>query len=646
MSINITVRPSGTTTGGTNQTIEGDGAIDTRAEAEAALTFLPDGSTDSVVVGSNTFTRAQLIEIRDRTPAVVTPVVADGGTTAADGMANGVEIQGYGAGGVGDRAHHGGGVRASWVPSWRAAGDEHTLHFDLPVGLDIGHFSMDYEHPGGGAANSAFTRYGLRVAPTARWVPPWADRRLSLSLGLGLGVGGFTTADSNMVSVPPTCVPDDFGREECLGGPRTGNAGDRGVFNPRLGNSRGTSGAYLDVGIPLTFGVNFARGDWGNVGGFLSFEPGYTQLMPSDGDGFSFWSMRGGLGIRGSFGGSAVERPRRTEPTGPVASTTPDAAIAQGEGYSVAAPEGGWRSGDQVLLDGTALTDPAVPTSGSDPYVIPTSRLGETPNPHTIVVRYTRDGRVHERTTRVAVNPPVAAREDGTASGNGFALAQVLRVDRPALVPGVAPAPLNIGSIVSEASVPAGMRVEIRINGETVGDPIPLVRDGRTRLTIPASVPDTVPGAAGHSVEFRILDSTGTVRHRFVGQPITVAPATRIGTPAPAMGAASYVNYGAASRTLPTAIVNITGTTPIPGVTVRVNNHEYTVTLNPGLNTLNLVNPGISMRTNLVGATAGTYPVTITIPGEAAPISLSLVITRRTGTPGPVRPRLPGAGSR
>jgi methionine-rich copper-binding protein CopC len=254
----------------------------------------------------------------------------NGGTTSAHGMANGVQLTGYFAGAGGDKGHPGGGLRLSWVPSWLIGGDKHTAHFDLPVGLDVGHFSKDYTLPGGGEANSAFTRYGLRVAPTVRWVAPWLDRRLSASIGAGLGVGGFTTADSNMVSLPPSCKPGDFGRAECepTAGPRSGNAGTAGLLYPRIGSSRGTEGAYFDVGIPLSIGVNLARGAWGNIGGFLGFEPGYTHLMPKDGGAFGFMRYLGFLGIQGSFGGSAVEAPRKTEAAPPSVSVDQMAEVA------------------------------------------------------------------------------------------------------------------------------------------------------------------------------------------------------------------------------------------------------------------------------------------------------------------------------
>lgn len=306
--ISIIIRPQGATSGGNDQKIEGKGSIDTPKEAEAALVFVPEGSTDVVVVGKDTFTRDQLLKIRDAGPAAN---AEEGGTTAADGLANGVEIQGHYAGGLGDYGHSGGGGRLSWVPSLKLAGQEHTVHIDIPVGADVGHFSMDYELPGGGEANSAFTRYGARVAPSVRWVPPWAERRLSLSAGAALGVGGLSTADSEMVSVPPSCIPDDFSQGECEpgAGPRAGNAGPKGLVNPRTGSSRGTSGAYFDVSAPIAFGVTMARGDWGNVSASAAFEPGYTYVMPSDGDGFGFAKMAGALGVRASFGGSAVEVP-------------------------------------------------------------------------------------------------------------------------------------------------------------------------------------------------------------------------------------------------------------------------------------------------------------------------------------------------
>jgi len=235
-----------------------------------------------------------------------------GGTTSADSMANGARFEGYVSFGEGNNAHSGGGARLFWVPSFRLTGDQHTLHFSLPVGGDVGHSTMGYTLPGGGDAQSAFTHIGPRAVPTLTWTPPWVDRRLAASIGLGLGVGGFFTPSGTTVSLPPSCVPVDVSRGECEpgAGPRSGNAGTTGLIYPRVGSSRGTSGAYFEMGVPVNFLATFARGPWGHLAGGLGVEPGFTQVLPKDGGAFAYPTVTFSLGLQALFDGSAVENPR------------------------------------------------------------------------------------------------------------------------------------------------------------------------------------------------------------------------------------------------------------------------------------------------------------------------------------------------
>lgn len=645
MSINITVRPSGATSGGDSRTIEGEGAIDTRAEAEAALTLLPEGSTNVVVAGDRTYTRAQLIEIRDRTPSPAAPAASGGGTTAADGMSNGVALEGYYGGGVGSNPHSGGGARLSWVPSWRLAGDEHTAHFDLPVGLDIGHFSMDYTLPGGGDANSAFTRYGLRIAPTARWVPPWADRRLSLGLGVGLGVGGFTTPDSTLVSVPTTCTPDEFGRGECEpdAGPRTGNGGTTGLFNPRIGNSRGTSGAYFDLSIPLSFGVNIARGEWGNVGAFAFFEPGYTQLMPSDGDGFGFWSMRGGLGIRGSFGGSAVERPRRSGPSIDDARTH-STEIPGGAAFTLADDAavralGGLGANARIL--GVQLDDH--PEDTSAPYTFDAAWM--TPGAHTIKIRYREPGDTEDRIRPVNITvgtpAPVTVPEGGTGEAYGLVLEMPATAVRPApdVVAGVStPRPIPVGSLQTTAAFPEGATYQIYVDGNPVGTAASLPRDRSTPLTLPATV-----GDGPHQVEVRV-SRPGQAEIRYP------ARAVRVGPGVATLTAASIPSNPPSGGLYANDPVRISVTSDVATrARITVGSHTEDVNLVVGVNTITMTG---APRTWTTGGTARRSTHTVRIqPLDAAgaltgtSVEAGSVVIRRAGggrrratTPRPARP--------
>jgi hypothetical protein len=319
MSLTITVRPNGATSGGDTHELPADGdngnqEIDTKGEAEAALAFLPEQSADTpadkinkIVVGDKEYTRAQLIEIRDKPAA---PSDSESGSVMGDGPSHGIFIEGGYQGGLGDLGHNGGSVRFGYRPGFTLLNGDTRLTLDPSLGLDIGHYGMEYETPGGEMADSSFTRYGGILGLDLRIIPPILDHRLWASLGARFGVGGFGTADSTTVSTPTGCTPDEFGRQECEpgAGPQTGNAGTTGLINPDAGSSRGTSGAYLYTGIPLTLGFDIARGAFGNLQATGSFEPGFTQLLPTDGHGFGYWSLGGFLGFRANFGGGAVEK--------------------------------------------------------------------------------------------------------------------------------------------------------------------------------------------------------------------------------------------------------------------------------------------------------------------------------------------------
>ncbi len=326
MSITITVRPKGAASGGKDQTIEGDGAIDSKEEATAALTFLPEGSTDAVVVGKDSYTREKLVEIRDAKKDA-----AKGGTVLGDGASHGIAVEGSGSAGLGDPTkcetiegkvvcgdpgHSGGGFALRYVAGIPLLNGPVSLFLDPTFGFRLNTGSLDYKLPGGGDANSSFTSVGGTVGADLRILPTIANSKIFwAALGVRLGVGGLLTADSEMVSVPASCEPDEFGRTECEpgAGPRKGNAGTKGIYNPRTQNSRGAGGVTLDFDIPLTLGADVARGDWGSFGLFAQFVPGVTGVLPSDGDSFSYWRVGGGGGAVVRFGGSAAKKPDAPE---------------------------------------------------------------------------------------------------------------------------------------------------------------------------------------------------------------------------------------------------------------------------------------------------------------------------------------------
>ncbi|HSA60560.1 MAG TPA: hypothetical protein VLJ37_12845 [bacterium] len=429
-----------------------------------------------------------------------------GGTTAAPGMANGAELTGVYTGGLGNYGHSGPGLRLSWVPSWLIGGDQWTTHFDLPFGGEVGHFSKDVTLPGGGGVNSAFTRYGGRIAPTLRLVPPWADRRLSASIGAALGLGGFSTAEGETVSFPASCQPGDFGRNcsEPSAGPRTGNSGNKGVLNPRIGNLWEANGAYLDIGVPIALGVHLARGAWGHVGAFLGFEPGYTHLLPSGGDGFGFWRLEGTLGIGGSFGGSAVEKPRGAvappppppSDRAPAVTRTANEALILADDAAVRALGG--LSPDAKIL---GVQFDKLPEDTSAPYEVPASAM--TVGAHEIKIRYRHPNDTADKIKIV----PLTVGEPAKVSDNGASYGAVLHMPAAAVRPapdtvGGAPVerPIPSGNVQTTADFPANSTYQLYVDGNPVGKPAALPADRNTALALPASV-----GNGPHQVQLRVM---------------------------------------------------------------------------------------------------------------------------------------------
>lgn len=654
MSLTITVRPNGATSGGDTHELpaagdNGNQEIDTQSEAEAALTYLPEGSTDTVVVGERSYTREELVEIRDRNASSSSSSSGSGETVMGDGPSHGFFIEGFYAGGAGDRGHSGGGARIGYRGSLTLAGGEHRLTLDPSIGLEAGYRSTGFMTPGGEAGTSAFTNVGAILGADLRYAPPILEHRLWASIGARFGVGGFGTAASNTVNLPTTCTPDDLGRGECEpdAGPRTGNAGTAGLYNPSLGAARGTDGAYFYFGGRITVGGDIARGDFGSISLYGAFEPGYFHLMPSDGHAFGFPTLAGILGLSGSFGGNAVERPPSTGPiedSGTIdATATPVAAEANEAGRSAIS-----LSADEVrdlanlpagaTIHGVALDGGTEDTSA--PY-----EFEATPGEHTLSVRYSRPGETQERlrTVRIRVgsNEPITIPEGGTGEAYGMVLTMPDHANRPAddMIDGHAvPRAIPLGNIQTTAEFPEGAMYTIYVDGNPVSEPAELPRDRTTTLSLPPTV-----GDGPHQVEVRVSRPNGAAEIRYPARAVEVGPGTHLGTPPPALSAPSYNSRlrGAASPR-PAVILNMTG--PVDGVTISVNGYtmsaaEFNGHLSEGRNEIFLVNPAmpravgsrtIAMRSNVSGVAAGSYPVVINIPGED-PITLQLVIDRPGG---------------
>jgi hypothetical protein len=185
---------------------------------------------------------------------------------------------------------------------------------------------------------------------------PWL---LSGSIGFVAAVGGFLSEEGTEVSTPGNCEPGDFGRSECepSAGPRKGNAGTSGAYNPRTGNSRETDGGYASIGIPVTIGLDILRGDFGSIALNAIFEPSYTALLPSDGDGTGYWNLSGGGEVVARFGGAEAHVAKEKEEEAgdkdgdgvrDAVDSCPDDA---GPGTPDGCPEPGDKDGDGVSDD-------------------------------------------------------------------------------------------------------------------------------------------------------------------------------------------------------------------------------------------------------------------------------------------------------
>ncbi|HEX5036030.1 MAG TPA: hypothetical protein VFX30_02625 [bacterium] len=284
----------------------GNQEIDTKEEAEAALSHLPEGSTDSVTVGERSYTRAQLTDIRDGKGADAAEK-KEGSSGMPGGVSHGISLEGGAQGGLGDNGHLMGNANLTYrlgIPL--LTGNIGALLTPF-LGLGIGHASSDYQTPGGEDANSAYTNIGAMFGLDFTMYPAFDKAPVFFGVGARTNIGGLMTEESTTVSTPANCEPGDFGRSECepSAGPRTGNAGTTGLKNPDAGSSRGTNGAAIDLTFPITLGADVLRGDFGNLQLFGSFVPGISFVLPSDGHGFSYPTVGGAGGVRVNFGGNA-----------------------------------------------------------------------------------------------------------------------------------------------------------------------------------------------------------------------------------------------------------------------------------------------------------------------------------------------------
>lgn len=404
MSIDVTVRPQGNTSGGDVRRIEGDGAIDTVREAEDALSFI--GTSGNVAVinagrsNERVYTRAQLEAIRDGRSA----------DSQGTGPSHGLSIEGYYTAGLSDVGHSGLGLRAGYHGRFPLSSNQNPATIRVSAGVDVGGGNRTYtlpgSMPGANNASSNFTRVGASVGASIH-SPGFLDQRVSVGAGGRVGVGYFGTPASTIVMLPQTCTPDDFGRGECEpnAGPRTGNGGNTGLFNPQQGNSRGTNGVALQAALPVTASVRIAQGSWGSVSASANAELGVTTLLPSDGRGVTFGHVAAGLGVEVVFGGYAATRnaaPTAGRPDVDATSLAEQPAAGQdwnlSDDYLRTLLPSDARGADTRIV-GVAFDEREVT---GNPRAVPANRM--TPGPHTLRITYRRPSDTQDQVREIRLN--------------------------------------------------------------------------------------------------------------------------------------------------------------------------------------------------------------------------------------------------
>lgn len=351
MSLTITVRQKDMTTGGETKQLpaEGDNGnqeIDTKAEAEAALAYLTDDKFVAVV-GERSYTRAQLIEIRDRNAGAVK---VEGSASVGAGEAKDErQVRGSGVShgalfevnrtfGAGDNGHTGNRFTLAYMAGIPLTGGDKKwqLSLDPILGISYAGGSKDYTTPGGEGVQSGYSNILGTLGANLRITPPLGDQRFFFYPGVRFHYGKLSSNKGDTVSLPNQCTPDVFGRGECEpnAGPKTGNAGTNGLYNPELGASRETSGTAAGLGLMLGLGYQVLRGSWGSADLSAGGSYSWTKLSPDDGHGFTTRGPGLFLALAGRFGGSDAYVPEKRE-TPPAAAVTPPPPPADKDGDGV-----------------------------------------------------------------------------------------------------------------------------------------------------------------------------------------------------------------------------------------------------------------------------------------------------------------------
>lgn len=617
VSIQITVRHSDGTQ--QNQTLNnGDGEIDTKTEAEDALAFAAkDG--DTVDVGGKSYTRQQLIDIRD----------GKSGTAPKSSDDKFVDFSMIGGPRMGKWGHGTGALEGSYG---KLVKDGEKADVWAKIGGKIGGGLWNFETPGGEAATSAFYAAGLNGGVGVDFNPKGG--KAHINLGAEGSVSGFTSPKSVVVSLPLTCTPGEFGQGECEpnAGPTEGDAGISGIYNPDAHNS--VHGAGVAVSGALKASVGFEVSDNARVN--FSVAPTATYL--ADRHPFGFNGVDFGLGVTYVTGKTTIPTPLASNPV-----VTSDGQTVDQTGTTIA-PNAAFDA--TSLIASLGLPPGTTPTrlemtdgrgtveasSSIPPASIPADKM--TAGDHTLRIYYSLPGGAGEKYREVKIRigaAPIVVQPTDNGSAYGLVLDMPATASRPApdMVAGVATQrPIPLGNIQTLATFPDGAKYQLYVDGNPVGTLADLPKDRRTDLSLPPTVGDGL-----HQVELRI-SRPGQPEVRFPARAVTVGPATTTLTAA----RVSSTTPGDGSYTKSPVRIEVTSS-KAGKARVTVGNYTEDVTLTAGVNSITLTGEPRNWNTGSRAGAKASYtikiqPLSSTNQLEGTSIDVGSVPIKRAGGSG------------
>lgn len=310
MPINITVRERTATTGGTADTIPGEGSIDNATEADAALAKLPAGDGSVIVVGGETYDRVRLQGIVNGTPpppaptpnpdpAAAIPVEHPSSGYSSLGLRGGYSLT------SGPYGHPGGVVQLFAERSFQIGSGDFSLVAQGTI--DYQHGGRNGKNPGGGPTSSELDLLGGGADAIFRFAPTdILDGHLYLDAGLGVAIAKLTTPANTYENLPRiacTASTPDVPPIECEKGANPGraNTGETGLANTHTGSSQDAEGGTaIQLRVPVTIGYEVPINDYA-----VAFQAGaeisYLGINPNVGTGGKMWKLTPTAGVAVHF---------------------------------------------------------------------------------------------------------------------------------------------------------------------------------------------------------------------------------------------------------------------------------------------------------------------------------------------------------